>query len=122
MLENFDDEAEKPVSAAFGAPFETNNDNREQNYMKEVESDEEFSPTRSDSPYRNDSSPTRFSEIENTETAIIDTISQNAINEMISQIFDSVGKTEELNFEDFKKAVAIDVNIMAWFESLGSVF
>ena len=125
MLESFDDEAEKPVSAAFGAPFEasTERDNSRL-YTKFNESDDEVSPIRDNSKTRFDLSPTRAidNEFIDLEDPIINNVAQNATEEMISRIFESVDQTESLSFQEFRKAAGIDVNILAWFESLGSVF
>lgn len=113
MLENFDDEAEKPVSAAFGAPFDqdiTERDNPAA-FTKLADSDDEISPVRSDSLHdRNDLSPARSGFVDvgdDQETSIIDIVSQNAISEMVAQIFESAGELDKLDFQSFTKAVAV---------------
>ena len=55
---------------------------------------------------------------------VMEAMSQDAIEEMVSKTFDSAGIPGEdrLSFEDFKKVVESDSNMLAWFEALGSVF
>ncbi|KAG0187943.1 hypothetical protein DFQ28_005641 [Apophysomyces sp. BC1034] len=55
---------------------------------------------------------------------IMETMSQDAINEMVDKTFKSI-KTERegyISFEEFKQCVQMDSSIVSWFEALGTVF
>jgi hypothetical protein len=184
MLDSFDDEAEKPVSAAFGAPStlgvsdpeasHPNNTNAGEASRKrdaQTAEEEEFSPSFSESATRlnmaippsneaaSGSSPSsaslpiflrrQYSYDENSPTsldlrpslpfigdeehvAIMESISHDAIEEMIDQVFatGNAASKDVLTFDEFRIAVLHDVNVMAWYvylfnrriEALGSVF
>eukprot|EP00842_Homolaphlyctis_polyrhiza_P004296 jgi/Hompol1/4868/HPOL_003958-RA len=55
---------------------------------------------------------------------IMEAMSQEAIEEMVQRTFAAVGASdrEHIDFDDFKRVVEYDVNMLAWFEALGSVF
>lgn len=56
---------------------------------------------------------------------IMESMSQNAIDQMVERTFASAGVSDSdggLSFEDFKRVVEGDSNMLAWFEALGSVF
>ncbi|KAJ1550915.1 Proteasome subunit alpha type-2 [Nowakowskiella sp. JEL0078] len=55
---------------------------------------------------------------------IMETMSQDAIEEMVERTFLAAGITSEdgeegIGFEDFKRVVELDSNLLAWFEALG---
>jgi hypothetical protein len=54
----------------------------------------------------------------------MESMSQGAIEEMVERTFESAGVVGDagLSFEDFKRVVEGDSNMLAWFEALGSVF
>ncbi|KAJ3271117.1 hypothetical protein HDV01_007054 [Terramyces sp. JEL0728] len=169
MLDSFDDEATKPVSAAFGAPStlessqpqqkdeetQTRTEDRREERTEETrqrsgtlnrpisnlshvvttfDDDDTPPPTRqprrivsfdmlTPSPRSLDLRPALPFLQDDEHVPIMESISQDAIEEMISQIYSLVGKSEgDLTFEDFKIIVENDVNILAWIEALGSVF
>ncbi|KAJ3225135.1 hypothetical protein HK099_007340 [Clydaea vesicula] len=55
---------------------------------------------------------------------VMEAMSQDAIEEMVERTFLSAGAElkDKLSFEDFKRVVEKDNNMLAWFEALGSVF
>lgn len=137
MLDQFNDQDPKPVSAAFGAPSTLD---VEENFLADdAKQDLDFGIGRPTTvPVIDADGNANLKEyghggntmdlrpslafMDNDEN--LDSISKDAINEMIDQIFINVGKEgqEFLDFDDFKKAVDIDLNILAWIETLGSVF
>ncbi|KAJ3128330.1 hypothetical protein HK098_004739 [Nowakowskiella sp. JEL0407] len=64
------------------------------------------------------------SDLEEEHWPVMETMSQDAIEEMVERTFNSAGLSDEdgIDFEVFKKVVEIDSNLLAWFEALGSVF
>jgi hypothetical protein len=162
MLENFDDEASKPVSAAFGAPS-TLNDNADMfDASSEPTPTKEESLAVTDSPPLNSSvaehkmttTPAHSSRLEDLEqfdaklteialspasldvrpalafmandehVPVMESISNDAIEEMVNQVFAIAGaqNQDEITLEQFEKVVESDVNVLAWIEALGSVF
>jgi Ca2+-binding EF-hand superfamily protein len=127
MLEQFDDQDNKPVSAAFGAPTSLDTDSNHHTDLKDqprldLGSPNDFLFTRYEPTFN--ISPTKTLDLrpslaflgENDHVPVIENISQDAINEMIQIIFDQIENShgEYLTLEDFIKAVDIDVNIIAW--------
>ncbi|KAI7875384.1 EF-hand [Lichtheimia hyalospora FSU 10163] len=55
---------------------------------------------------------------------IMETMSQDAINEMVDKTFKSINVKRDgyISLEEFKQCVQADSSIVSWFESLGSVF
>jgi hypothetical protein len=55
---------------------------------------------------------------------IMEAMSQDAIEEMVNKIFTSIKpvNSDKLTFDEFRKVVEGDSNLLAWFEALGSVF
>ncbi|KAL5036562.1 hypothetical protein BDV3_005765 [Batrachochytrium dendrobatidis] len=55
---------------------------------------------------------------------IMEAMSQDAIEEMVERTFEAIGAGDRdvLNFEEFRYVVEHDINMLAWFEALGSVF
>ncbi|KAJ1343501.1 hypothetical protein BSLG_001943 [Batrachochytrium salamandrivorans] len=55
---------------------------------------------------------------------IMEAMSQDAIEEMVERTFDAVGASNRdlLSFDEFRFVVENDINMLAWFEALGSVF
>lgn len=147
MLANFNDEESKPVSAAFGAPStltdaierptKTEDDmssfssvmEGESSSMVEVEmpKDESFSDERIlsrrfsadlSSPVTFDMRPSMPFMVDQDRVPIIEFVSQDAIEEMVEQVFAVAGldaiSRGSLNFEEFRIIVENDVNILAW--------
>ncbi|KAI9032836.1 hypothetical protein CLU79DRAFT_830671 [Phycomyces nitens] len=55
---------------------------------------------------------------------IMETMSQDAINEMVEKTFKSIDTVRDgyISFEEFKRCVQADSSIVSWFEALGTVF
>lgn len=55
---------------------------------------------------------------------IMETMSQDAIEEMVEKTFRSIDTKREgyISFEEFKQFVQTDSSIVSWFEALGTVF
>ncbi|KAI8372847.1 uncharacterized protein BYT42DRAFT_616052 [Radiomyces spectabilis] len=55
---------------------------------------------------------------------IMETMSQDAINEMVDKTFKSIDTQRPgyISFEEFKQCVQTDASIVSWFEALGTVF
>jgi hypothetical protein len=54
----------------------------------------------------------------------MEAMSQDAIEEMVDKTFESAnaGMKDKLSFDEFRRVVENDSNMLAWFEALGSVF
>jgi hypothetical protein len=149
MLANFDDDGTKPVSAAFGAPSTLNDSSHRQETelsQKQPESSEILSiadrleddgmeaelsdvsipnkrrvsfdlPTASPTTY--DLRPSLPYMRDEDHVPIVETISQDAIEEMVQQVFLVAGceKQGKLTLEDFKTVVEYDANILSWYNS-----
>jgi hypothetical protein len=167
MLDSFDDEASKPVSAAFGAPSTLNenenanntptdplppkdeslvlndassmnssfvdvkrselNNNHTTAHSSRLEELEQFDAKFSEvahSPASLDVRPALAFMPNDEHIPVMEYISNDAIEEMVDQVFTTAGAGEEdeITFEQFEKVVENDVNILAWIEALGSVF
>ena len=55
---------------------------------------------------------------------IMEVVSQEAIEQMVQCAFEvaGAGDRDVLDFDEFKKVVENDMNMLSWFEALGSVF
>lgn len=160
MLDNFDDEAENPVSAAFGAPSTQQGDGPSNNVgpgpsQDKKEDRDAFEllqmtdsivlghATTSDrppllqtdfqSPSVSSSSRTQrdqrrpswdspvssipFNTDEDHMIPIMESISQDAIEEMVQQVFTLAGAQErnDITIDEFKMVVEQDPNILAWY-------
>jgi hypothetical protein len=147
MLESFDDDGTKPVSAAFGAPSTlidgnlTHNEPRQKPPVSEtteissishrIEADmmDPSYPDVNIPPKRRVSfdiageTPTTFDirpsipymRDEDYEP-VVESLSQDAIEEMVQQVFTIAGKENQdyLNLDDFRTVVDYDTNILAW--------
>ncbi|KNC99585.1 uncharacterized protein SPPG_04973 [Spizellomyces punctatus DAOM BR117] len=188
MMESFDDEATKPVSAAFAAPGSSSSsgnqgeEDEEDSGNKHVGKKEVMdvygsfaagtersvsytSPStrsprrpsidsastrrtlslRRSLPHLSTSSPLRMSldpssphyhslvglpspvpqSAQEEQWPVMEAMSQDAIEEMVEKTFALAGLDDDdegLSFEDFKRVVEVDSNLLAWFEALGSVF
>lgn len=134
IMEHFDEHGTKPVSAAFPAPRMTN--------MPDFESMKRpYSPERDQDPtsqlsaaretleqlYRN---PRRTSDgeitspVNNDLLPMIETMSQEAIEDLVSHLFEYANPLDPsyLTWLDFEKTLKHDMNLLAWLEALGSVF
>jgi hypothetical protein len=143
MLDSFDDEAAKPVSAAFGAPSTQFNQTTTTTDFQEKEQTEEdlelipmeksrslqeiLSPNSAskkfvsfhlheESPKSLDLRPAPAYMRDDDHLPIVETISKDAIEEMINQVFLSVGCSDRdsLDFTEFCAVVEQDVNILSW--------
>ncbi|KAI8809532.1 hypothetical protein BJ742DRAFT_676803 [Cladochytrium replicatum] len=169
MIDNFDDEATKPVSAAFSAPIpnharssgsddnedEEDHDESGENAkkMKEASAKGKKSANQSepnggvlldaqrtesldegalmllarDHPVPSSTSsrtPLPPGQMDEEQWPVMEAMSMEAIEEMVDRTFaaaDALDKAK-IDFDEFKKVVESDLNLLAWFESLGSVF
>jgi hypothetical protein len=97
MMENFDDQASKPVSAVFTAPIQTNGNNGLPTKAHDDEDEtEQYWP-------------------------VMETMSQDAIDEMVEKTFSGLNIRGDglISFEEFKAFVERDSTMIAWFEALG---
>ena len=181
MMENFDDEASKPVSAAFPAPSQSDQQTpleekpvatRQDKFEDAVyvgDAGATQIPTIVPRGGLHDPIVTRREEIEEPESLndpttplatvrdaletmrrtatlprrmvsfdpiqlsphqpdddlpIIEVISQDAIEELVRHVFMTADAqdAESIRLDQFRVAVQHDLNILAWFESLGSIF
>lgn len=157
MMESFDDEAEKPVSAAFGPATLTNNesmaafnvpDHSRQHHdtadarqskdeplthlinthlqpQEEGEISDRLKPnllTTNNDPRRGSLDTTSPISRDDEDLPLMESISHDAIEEMVAAVFEIGGNEEGLGFSQFEVVVRHDPNVLAWIESLGSVF
>ena len=128
VMEGFDDEGVKPVSAAFSHPIGEGG----ADYVKS--GDVDGSPVgRGESPVGRETSPVgrETSPVRQVEQAlqsptlsfrgegVMSDLSEEAIEEMVERVF-SQGDT--LSYSQFKQVCERDHNLICWLESLGSVF
>jgi NAD-specific glutamate dehydrogenase len=124
MLEQFDDQSQKPISASFTAPFAPNEDIETLSKLNtnQQESDSPISIAL-DSPQRNVTfsipptpsldAPLPIST--DDHLPIVENISYNAIDEMVNEVFARAGvDVDYLTFEDFEYVVEQDANVLAW--------
>jgi hypothetical protein len=143
MLANFDDEGTKPVSAAFGAPSTLNDGNHRpemdipqklpelSNVEDRIDDDiadaslpDVLIPNKrrvsfdlpSASPTTYDMRPSLPYMRDDDHVPVVETISQDAIEEMVQQVFLVAGceKKGKLTLDDFKTVVEYDANILSW--------
>ena len=119
VMEGFDDEGVKPVSAAFSHPIGEGGE-----YAKSGDGD---SPVgRGESPDSRETSPVRQVEqalqsptLSFRGEGVMSDLSEEAIEEMVERVF-SQGDT--LSYSQFKQVCERDHNLICWIEALGSVF
>lgn len=56
------------------------------------------------------------------EQPIAEVVGQEAIEELINNIFNQIDETKEVDFPKFEKIIYNDMSLLAWFEALGTVF
>ena len=124
MLDTFDDEAEKPVSAAFGPPPPSSstftNPAPLTNPTQAQEGKEVHEPPSLviDRPALSPQTSPALDHL-----PIMESISHDAIEEMVTAVFEiGGGDGEYMTFGQFEEVVKRDPNVLAWIESLGSVF
>lgn len=120
LLETFEDDSSKPVSAAFPPPHNT--------------PEPDLSTLSRPKPDLNIESPTsatlqpRITSLRDghteSEIPMIEFVSQDAIEELIETIFTFAEAQDPqiLSRDEFERVVLHDMNILAWFEALGSIF
>jgi hypothetical protein len=96
MMESFDEEASKPVSAAFTAPIPHRTASSQQTKVA------------------NDGDPAHY-------FPVMETMSQDAIDEMVEKTFSGLDPTGQgvISFDAFRVHVENDPTMLAWFEALG---
>jgi hypothetical protein len=126
MLEGFDDESHKPVSASFPTPSHVNDPSP---MTKLFDDDSLPSPVREQSSVLKWSLGHRKSETGDEGLAIIETVSQDAIEDLVSIVFADLQslstdgeRLEAISFEHFRILAKNDINLISWFEALGHVF
>ena len=116
IIEQFDEEANKPVSSVFSAPIPDSQPIPEKPPQTEETEDQTGELTR-------DSGDRRLPEDSSQYIGLMESMSQDAIDEMVERVFDSIGNEEErLSLEDFKRFVENDNTLIAWFDALGTIF
>ena len=117
MMENFDDEASKPVSASFTAPIPTSH-RRPSSYQKDKSAaaaagaGPSAAGTDGQEPGQEEMWP------------VMEAMSQDAIEEMVEKTFNSANtsKNGKISFDEFRRFVQNDSTMIAWFDALGSIF
>jgi Ca2+-binding EF-hand superfamily protein len=106
MMESFDEEVSKPVSAAFTAPIPSNRDDASSSSSSAVQKSVPASNGAGD--------PAQY-------FPVMETVSQDAIDEMVEKTFATLVPDGQglISFESFKAFVENDSTMLAWFEALG---
>eukprot|EP00053_Salpingoeca_punica_P000652 m.29700 g.29700 ORF g.29700 m.29700 type:complete len:411 (-) comp10467_c0_seq1:223-1455(-) len=117
MMINFNDKSDKPVSAVFTAPIppgeETTFDKRtSRSSLSSSSLNESMNVSRSLEPSQENVS------------LLMEAMSQDAIEELVNTAFAhaDLDGDDRLSFEEFKVWATSDPTMIAWFDSLGSVF
>lgn len=131
LVENFDEFDSKPVSSSFNAPITSSGapgvdkvDNEGSRILPSPIKIQTFS--NPSSPIDLNSSPVLMNGklAFHSDFPVMEAMGQTALDEMVSQTFldASASKKEFLTYSEFYCAAEKDVNLLAWFEALGSVF
>jgi hypothetical protein len=134
-MDAFDEEASKPVSAAFPPPADAPESPLEIIVKPPDEEEEIFNNTSPLAAMRDTvenlmrvnrrmvSFDPTHPQVEH-EIPIIEVISQDAIEELIENLFNISGASdiEHLTLDEFKRVVQHDMGLLAWFEALGTIF
>lgn len=110
MMASFDDSGDKPVSALFNAP---------------IPAGESVPSTSSSKPAMVLNNPGGLNDQRiDGRWPIMEAMSQDAIDEMVNNVFQcaDTNKDGKISFEEFEAWAANDNTILAWFESLGTIF
>jgi hypothetical protein len=129
MMDNFDDEGRKPVSAAFTAPIpsESSGPPREKGDAI-VEMREEREHHADPRDHGNLLSPThpatQTHHAAHVSFPAMQAVSQEAIDEIVERTFASADLDGDgmLSYEEFARFAENDSTLVGWFEALGSVF
>lgn len=113
MMETFDDDNNKPVSAAFSAPIPASE------HHTKIDDDITIDTRRMSWMHAED--PLH---LDSPKQPVMEIMSQEAISEMVDKAFIAMqgDDTGYVDFESFKKYVETDCTLISWFETLGSVF
>lgn len=143
MMDQFDDEANKPVSASFTAPIPATSTRPEQRVAKHISnsSTSESDPSSSDQNVTmknvEDNNASDVSDEQELQARIrqeqdeeeqywpaVEVMSQDAIDEMVDKTFQNIDKQGSgmISLEEFRDFVQHDSTLIAWFEALGTVF
>lgn len=147
LMDNFDDQGNKPVSASFSAHVPTSSrvptsdiDRVKRKQESEVGGGGGPSrQTRRVSSHRpsllihpfmispdKELSPWLNGDLSDDDQApfVMEAMTQEAIDEMVQVVFQlaNASHLESLDYQSFKTAVEKDSNVLSWFECLGSVF
>ena len=134
LLENFDEFDAKPVSSSFNAPITSSGEPT--NYDKVFEKEDSkilHSPGLKIQTYNPPFSPVNLNTSPvlmngrlalHSEFPVMEAMGQTALEAMVNQTFmdASAGNKDFLDYNEFFKAAEKDLNLLAWFEALGSVF
>jgi len=122
MMANFNDDGDTPVSSMFTAPIPESDGSR--NWASSTKASQD-----SDDPaVSNSSIPGQYrlahARSDKELGSMMETMSDSAIEELIKDAFETADLNHEdrMTFEEFKKWAVTDTTIIAWFDSLGSVF
>jgi hypothetical protein len=135
MMEGFDDEASRPVSAAFPPPrtsaeHEVVARRKEPNLEEDAGDESDSSESRSPIALLRDQVQTNHQkhkeELQSPDgdVPLVEVVSQEAIEELIDVIFMSAGSEADqmLDYDKFVTVVMHDMNLLSWFEALGPIF
>ena len=140
MLDTFDEQDSKPISSAFSAPIissgsppQSKQQQNPQSQLEiEIEQDLElFVDTEFNQNYASYSksmmnSPTLLNAklSGHQDFQMMEAMSQKALDEMVEQTFIDANAQDkdEMTLEEYTLAVEKDVNLLAWFEALGTIF
>lgn len=109
MMASFDDTGDKPVSAVFNAPIPN-------------DSGPSTSSVKPAMVLNNPGDST--TQGVDGRWPIMEAMSQDAIDEMVNNVFQcaDTNKDGKISFEEFEAWATNDNTILAWFESLGTIF
>eukprot|EP00040_Diaphanoeca_grandis_P031744 m.190498 g.190498 ORF g.190498 m.190498 type:complete len:416 (+) comp32405_c11_seq5:140-1387(+) len=117
MMDNFNDDGDNPVSSMFTAPIPDGSGGRLRESNKTVD------------PNSNSAIPGQYrlamAKSDKEVGNMMETMCDGAIEELIKDAFETkadLAHEDRMTFEEFKRWAATDTTIVAWFESLGSVF
>jgi phenylpropionate dioxygenase-like ring-hydroxylating dioxygenase large terminal subunit len=125
IMDGFDENANKPVSAAFTTPIPASTDEPTPRRRKsrETDDDTQMNQLGVQRPLPQPNSSVHHDDEEGEEAfwPVMEMMSQDAIEEMVEKMFTSVDREGNglISFDEFKRFVEHDTTMIAWFEALG---
>ena len=134
LVDNFDELDAKPISSSFNAPITSSgppvidtkpiNDKEQTRILPSPLKIQSFGTPSS--PINLNTSPVLINGklTLHRDFPVMEAMGQTALDEMVSQTFlDASAENKDfMNYKEFYYAAEKDVNLLAWFEALGSVF